>query len=687
MEQHPQPDNLISSCVSINSDVATLHHKIDLSPGCRIWRLGTLAILCGALATPISAQEASRATIEANRALLDELPFEDESDFTNARRGFIATLDADVITGPEKVAGPEGVTYDLRAYDFIDGAAPPTANPSLWRQSQLNAISGLFEVVPGIYQIRGFDIANMSLIRGETGWIVVDPLTAVETAEAGLRLLREHVEDLPVSAVIITHSHADHFGGVKGVITEEEIAERGVPVIAPVGFFEEAVSENLIAGNAMNRRAAYMYGNLLEGGPQGALGSGLGTTTAVGTFTIIEPTVTITETPTKLVVDGIEMTFLNVPGAEAPAELMFYIHPFEALMQAEIINHTMHNLLTLRGAKVRSGDLWAKYIHDTINRFGDTVEVSFGSHHWPTWGNEEIIDFWEGQRDVYRYIHDETLRLANNGLTMIEIAEEIELHESLARRFSSRGYYGSVSHNSKAQYQLYFGWFTGNPSQLHELPPVQAGAKFVEYAGGADAVIEKARADYEAGEYRWVATALNHVVFADPDNREARELLADTLTQMGYQAESGPWRNFYLSGAKELRDGVVKTGIPSTTSPDMIRRLPLDVFLDYTAVLLKGPEAADREILLNFEMPDVEEKFTILVKNGVLNYTLASHDEAADATVRMDRTVLDDINLGLVTLEQVVANETVMVEGDKEKVAEFIGLLDNFDIWFDIVTP
>jgi alkyl sulfatase BDS1-like metallo-beta-lactamase superfamily hydrolase len=575
------------------------------------------ALTCIALATQASGQEASQPTIEANRALLDALPFEDESDFENARRGFIATLDADVITAPEEIAGPGGVAYDLALFDFLEGDAPDTANPSLWRQSRLNAMAGLFEVVPGIYQIRGFDLANMSFIRGETGWIVVDPLTANETAAAGLGLLREHVEDLPVSAVIITHSHADHFGGVKGVISDEDIAG-GVPVIAPEGFFEESVSENLLAGNTMSRRAGYMYGNLLEKGPEGTLGSGLGTTTAAGTFTIVEPTIVIDETPTPLTVDGVEMTFLFVPGAEAPAELMFYVHPFEAMMQAEIINHTLHNLLTLRGAKVRSGDLFGKYIHDTINRFGDTVEVSFGSHHWPTWGNAEILAFWEGQRDTYRYIHDEVLRLAGHGLTMIEIAEEIELPESLASRFSNRGYYGSVNHNAKAQYQLYFGWFTGNPSELHPLPPVEAGAKFVEYAGGADAVIDRARADYEAGEYRWVATALNHVVFADPDNEEARALLADTLTQMGYQAESGPWRNFFLSGAQELRLGIVRAGTPSTSSPDMIRALPIGAYLDYMAVLLNGPEAAGREIALNFAMPDVDEEFTILIKNGVL---------------------------------------------------------------------
>lgn len=646
------------------------------------------ALLAGAvLAVPVSAQEASPTTTETNAALREALSFRDESDFESATRGRIATLDADVITGPPAVAGPAGVTYDLRQFDFLDGDAPDTANPSLWRQSRLNAIHGLFEVVPGIYQVRGFDLANMSFIRGDTGWIVVDPLTANETAAAGLKLLREHVEDLPVSAVVFTHSHADHFGGVKGVITEEELVERDVPVIAPEGFFEEAVSENLIAGNTMSRRAGYMYGNLLEKAPDGTLGSGLGTTTAAGTFTIVEPTLTISETPTELAVDGIEMTFLNTPGAEAPAELMFYIHPFEAMMQAEIINRTLHNLYTLRGAKVRSGDLFAKYIHDTINRFGDSVEVSFGSHHWPTWGNAEINEFWQKHRDAYRYIHDEVLRLANQGETMLEIAEQLELPDSLAEEFYNRGYYGSVNHNAKAQYQLYFGWFSGNPSELHELPPVEEAYKFVEYAGGADAVMEKARADFEAGEYRWVATALNHVVFAEPDNVEAKELLADTLTQMGYQAESGPWRNFYLSGAEELREGVLPSGTPATASPDLVRSLPLDIYLDYLAVRLNHPEAADSDIALNLVLPDTGQEVHLTVSNGVMNYTIGDRSAEADATVRMDRAVLDAINLGETTLREATDDGTIGVEGDTAKVEEFVGLIDSFDFWFNIVTP
>ena len=630
-----------------------------------------------------SGQEASKETVSANKALLDFLPFSDETDFENAKRGQIATLEAEQIIAPDGTA-----IYDIAQFDFLKGDAPNTANPSLWRQSKLNAIHGLFEVVKGsIYQVRGYDLAVMSFIRGDKGWIVIDPLTAEETAAAGLKLLREHVENLPITAVIFTHSHVDHFGGVRGIVTPEEIKARNIPVIAPEGFFEEAVSENLIAGNAMSRRASYMYGNLLEKGPTGSLGSGLGTTTAAGTVSIVEPTITVSETPTTLSVDGVEMVFMNTPGAEAPAEFMFYIPKFKALMQAEEINHTMHNLYTLRGAKVRNGDKFAKYINDTINRFGDDVEVSFGSHHWPTWGNENIVAFWKGQRDTYRYLHDETLRLANKGETMVEIAEEIQLPDGLAKKFANRGYYGSVNHNAKAQYQLYFGWFSGNPSQLHELPPVEAGKKFVEYAGGADAVIAKARTDYAAGNYRWVATALNNVVFADPQNKQARDLLADTLTQMGYQAESGPWRNFYLSGAKELRDGVVRAATPDAASPDIVRALQLEIYLDYLAVLLNHPKAADKEIYLNFVMPDTKQNFTLSVTNGVMNYTIGRQNQQADATVTMNRSLLDDINLHQTRLSDAIAAGQVTVEGNQEKLVEFVGLLDNFDFWFNIVTP
>ena len=423
--------------------------------------------------TGSSIKPASTATKAANDALLDYLPFDDRRDYENAERGFIASIDSGRIESEGKVV------YDMRQFDFLSGEAPETVNPSLWRVSELNAKAGLFEVGDGIYQIRSFDLANMSFIRGDKGWIVVDPLTANETAEAGYALVKQHVEDLPITAVIFTHSHVDHFGGIKGIVSEEQVESGDVAIIAPEHFFIESVNENLMAGNQMSRRASYMYGNLLEKSPDGTVGSGLGTTTATGTVTIMDATIDIEESPTELTVDGVKMVFLNTPGAEAPAELMFYMPEKKAMCQAEEINHTLHNLYTLRGAQVRNGLKWSKYIHETIERFGGDVEVSFGSHHWPTWGNEEIVDFWKKQRDVYRYIHDEVLRLANHGGTLLEVAEDIELPDSLAKTFASRGYYGSVNHNAKAQYQLYYGFFTGNPADLHPLPPETAGAKFV----------------------------------------------------------------------------------------------------------------------------------------------------------------------------------------------------------------
>ncbi|MBN8412998.1 alkyl/aryl-sulfatase [Halomonas litopenaei] len=645
--------------------------------------VAAITIAISAASVHAAENSASESTVQANQQLKEYLPFDDQTDFENANRGFIATLDDSVI---KKTDGSP--VYDTSQFDFIDGEAPDTANPSLWRQSQLNAINGLFEVVEGeIYQVRGFDLAVMTFIRGNNGWIVVDPLTSNETSKAGLALLREHVEDLPITGVIITHSHVDHFGGTKGVINEDDIAAGDIPIVAPEHFFEESVSENLIAGNTMSRRASYMYGNVIDKGPDGSLGSGLGTTTAAGTVTIAQPTITINDTPQTETIDGVEMEFLYTPGAEAPSELMFYIPELNALMQAEEISHTMHNLYTLRGAKVRSGDLWAKYIHDVINRYGDDVEVSLGSHHWPTWGNENVVEYWEKQRDTYRYLHDEVLRLANHGETMLEIAEQIELPDSLAQEFYNRGYYGSVSHNAKAQYQLYFGWFTGNPSELNELPPEEEGKKFVEYAGGAEQVLEKAQQDVNEGNYRWAATALNHLVFADPDNQDAKDLLAEALTQMGYQAESGIWRNFYLSGAKELRDGVNEVATPDTGSPDLVKGLPLDIYLDYLAVRLNHPEAADQDFDINFEMPDVDEKFTISVSNGVMNYTIGEWADDAAASVKIDRAQLDSINLGEVSMEEAMDSGNITIDGDQTTVEKFIGLLDNFDFWFNIVTP
>ena len=636
--------------------------------------------------SPLFSQSAVAQTTDAtkreNEMLLRQLPFSNTSDFERVQRGFIGTIESGEIKGEN-----DNTVFDMKQFEFIQGEAPATANPSLWRQSQLNAKHGLFKVTENIYQIRGFDLANMSMIRGKTGWIIIDPLSANETAASGLKLLREKVENLPVSAVIFTHSHVDHFGGVKGVVDEADVKSGKVQIVAPEGFFKEAVDENLIAGNQMSRRASYMYGNVLPKSPTGTLGSGLGTTTSSGTVTIIEPTVEINQTPQRVIVDGLEMIFMNTPGAEAPAELMFYVPSLKAFCQAEQINHTLHNLYTLRGAKVRNGLDWSKYIHQAIELFGDKTEVSFGSHHWPTWGNEDIIELWKKQRDVYRYIHNETLRLANHGHTMIEIAEMIELPSSLGNTWANRGYYGSVSHNAKAQYQLYFGWFDGNPANLHALPPVEASKKYVEYMGGADAILLKAQDDFAKGEYRWVAMALNHLVFAQPNNQKAKNLLADTYSQLGYQAESGPWRNFYLSGATELRKGVQKVATIDTASPDIANNLPLESFFDYMGVRLNGPKAANKKYTFNIQLPDVKTKVALYLENGVLNYTIGKQEANADTTIIINRQTLNEINLGKITFKEAVAKDKVQLTGNPQPFADFLGLLDTFEFWFNIVTP
>jgi len=645
----------------------------------------SIFILTVSIAAPafLLAQTASDTTKQFNKEIRDYLPFADKTDFENANRGFIATIGKGVITGAKG-----NVVYDMKQFNFLKEGEPETANPSLWRQSQMNAIDGLFKVTDGIYQVRGFDLANISFIRGKRGWIVVDPLTANETAKAAYDLLQKHVDKAPVTAMIFTHSHLDHFGGAKGLVTQEQVDQGDVQVIAPEHFFIEAVNENLMAGNQMGRRASYMYGNVLPKSTVGTLGSGLGTTTAAGTVTILEPNVEIKDVkPHELEVDGVKIQFYYTPGAEAPSELMAYFPEHKAMLQSEEINHTLHNLYTLRGAQVRNGLKWSKYIHNSIEWFGDEVEVSFGSHHWPTWGNKDIVLFWKTQRDIYRYIHDEVLRLANHGSTLLEVGDMVNLPDSLGQAFASRGYYGSVNHNAKAQYQLYFGFFTGNPADLHPLPPEAAGKKFVEYMGDADTVIKKAQADYDKGEYRWVATVLNNVVFADPENQGARELLAKTYDQMGYQAESGPWRNFYLSGAKELRDGIVKAAAPDTGSPDIVRNLGLETYLDYLAVRLNHPKAAGKVMTFNVEMPDKQEKFVLYIENGVMNYTLGKQADKIDAAITLDRTVLDDINLGQITIEQAITEGKVEIDGDADKFREFLSLLDTFEFWFNIVTP
>ncbi len=622
---------------------------------------------------------ASNHTVSANRKVLDELPFADQTDFENARRGFIADSPNRVIMNPD--GSP---AFDLDAYGFVrDAPAPDTVNPSLWRQSQLLGITGLFEVVEGIYQVRNFDLAVMTFIRGARGWIVVDPLVSAAPAAEGLRLLREHVADLPVVAVLTTHSHADHFGGIEGVASREDVQSGRVRYVVPVGFTEESVSENVLAGNVMARRSSYMYGNTVPAGPRGAIGAGLGPSTSTGSIALFPPTDIIDRTGQELEIDGVRFVFQYTPGAEAPAEYCFYMPDHKALCMAEITSHTLHNVYTPRGAKVRDALAWSKHIHEALRLFGDDTEVLFASHHWPTWGNAQVREDLVGQRDLYRFIHDQTLRLANHGHGPAEIAEMLELPEGISGRFANRGYYGSVNHNVKAVYNYYLGWFDANPANLHPLPPVEAGKKFVEYAGGADSVLAKARVDFEAGEYRWVAEALNHVVFADPDNMDARHLLAETYEQMAYQAESGPWRNFYLAGATELREGVREVSTPTAAQPGMVSSISVDLFLDALAIRLNGPKAAGVSGTIHLFVD--EDTHTLELSHG----TLHNHHGAtgqADATIRMTRSALDTILMGG-AIAQLVADGAIRVEGNPMPVQGLMANLDDYELWFPIVTP
>ena len=629
-------------------------------------------------------KDATAATKAANAQLLEQLPFDNDQDFQNAKRGFIAAL-------PEPVIRRENgdVVYDLEAYGFLksDEAAPGTVNASLWRQGQLLTIHGLFKIADRIYQVRNYDLANTTLIQGDTGWIVIDTMLSSETMRAALDLANEHLGERAVVAVIYTHSHADHFGGVRGVVDEQDLKAGKVKIVAPEGFMEETVSENIMVGNVMSRRAGYMYGNLLPKGVQGNVGTGLGMTTSSGTITLIPPTDTISETGTRMTIDGIDIVFQNTPGAEAPAEMIMYFPQFKALCLAEDVSGTMHNLYTLRGAKVRDALKWSKYIGEAVELFGDEVEIAFGSHHWPHWGNAEAVDYMKKQRDLYRYIHDQTLRLANHGYTMLEIAEMLTLPDSLGKVFYNRGYYGTLSHNAKAVYQRYLGWYSGNPADLHPLPPSDAGKKYLEFMGGADAVLDKARESYERGEYRWVAQVVNHVVFAEPDNEAARQLQADALEQLGYQAEAGPWRNFYLTGAQELRQGVQPGPIPNTRAPDLIRALSLDNFFDFLALRLNGLKADGKAIALNFRFPDTNQEYVLSLENSVLNHQSGKQAENADAVITLKRATLNEIMLGQTTFQEKIASGDVQIEGRPQAFGELFSLLDKFELWFNIVTP
>jgi alkyl sulfatase BDS1-like metallo-beta-lactamase superfamily hydrolase len=655
----------------------------------------TAAALAWALTATIAqaqttgdSKPASPSTLEINKNSTASLPWSDKADFANARRGLIARLpDSGVIKD-----NYGKVIWDLSKFtSFIkDGvAAPDTVNPSLWRMSQLLMDAGLYEVVPGIYQVRGADLSNLTIVEGEQGITIYDPLISAETARAALDLYYQNRPRKPVVAVIYSHSHVDHAGGVRGIIDEADVKSGKVRIFAPEGFLENFVAENLFAGTAMGRRASYMYGNLVAPGPQGTVTAGLGVTTSSGTVTLIAPTDLITKTREKRVIDGIEYEFLMAPGSEAPSEMMWYLPKFKLVNTAEDATRTMHNLYTLRGAKTRDARLWPLYLNQVLQMWGDSFEVQITMHHWPTWGNAEITQLIKVQRDIYKFMHDQTLHYANMGYTMNELPDLVTLPQSLANQWPSQGYYGSQSHNVRAVYNYYLGYFDGNPATLNPLPPVEVAAKYVAAIGGSDAVMKLGREAFQKGDYRWGAELVNHLVFAQPDNQEAKNLQADILEQMGYQAESGPWRDFYLTGADELRHGVKKQATGNPASADIVASMSSELLFSYMGVQLDAKKADGKTLVVNWIFPDINEKHALFLENSVLNHWPDYNDAKADVAVTVDRSTLTKVLIRQVSFEEAVKTGQVKFAGNQAKFGEFMSYLVNLNqyFWFNIVTP
>lgn len=628
-------------------------------------------------------KDASASVIARHKAVLDELPFSDTTDFDDAARGFLGSIDHAAISSAQG-----RTVWSLEPYRFLqEEIAPATVDPSLWRQSRLNMQHGLFEVVPGVYQVRGFDIANMTLIESDNGVIVVDTLTSIEGARAAMQLYARHRGDRPVVAVIFTHTHADHWGGARGVLDDATLASGRVPIIAPDLFMEHAVSENIIAGPAMLRRAQYQFGPLLAKGPRGHVDCGLGKTMAAGTAALLRPTDLIKATGDTRRIDGVDFEFQMAPNSEAPAEMHFYVPRYKLLNLAENCTHNFHNLLPFRGADVRDALAWSGYLGEALRLWGGKAEVMCGQHHWPVWGTERIDLMIRQQRDLYKFAHDQTLRLMNHGLTAAEIAETIRLPKSLDGAWHARGYYGHIRHNVKAIYQKYLGWYDANPANLDPLPPVDAGKKYVDYMGGAEALLAKARADFANGEFRFVAQALSHLVFADPANQDGRLLLADTFEQLGYQSESATWRNAYLFGAQELRHGMPKMPTRPGMPRETLSALKTSQIWDVLGVRLNGPKAEGKTIVLNWQFTDTGEHWVLTLENCALTYLAGSQSATADAGFVLPRSLLDEVIAKQTSFPEAVMAGKIKVSGDLMKLAELMALMDEFPRMFEIVEP
>ena len=656
----------------------------------RLFRLSRIVIALTAASSMMvntanakeEAKAATQYTQQVNQNYAKSLPFSDRQDFDDAQRGFIAPLlDEGILRDANGKPYYRGEDYKFD----INAPAPETVNPSLWRQSQINGISGLFKVTDRMYQVRSQDISNITFIEGDTGIIVIDPLVTPNAAKASLDLYFKHRPQKPIVAVIYTHSHTDHYGGVKGIVSEADVKAGKVQIIAPAGFMDEAISENVLAGNIMSRRAFYSYGLLLPHNAQGDIGNGLGVTLTTGGPTIIAPTRSITKTGEKLNIDGLDFEFLMAPGREAPSEMHLYIPALKALCTAENSTHTLHNFYTLRGAKTRDTAKWTDYLNETLDKWGSQAEVLFMPHTWPVWGNQHINDYIGKYRDTIKYIHDQTLHLANQGYTMNEIGNMIHLPETLDKNWASRGYYGSVSHNARAVYNFYLGYYDGNPANLNPYGQVDMGKRYVKALGGSAHAINLAREAYNQGDYRWASELLKQVIAANPGDQVAKNLQADTFEQLGYQAESATWRGFYLTGAKELREGAKKIEHASTASPDTIKGMTVEMLLDYMAVRLNSEKAAGKSISLNFNLSD-NDNLNLSLNNSVLNYRKVLQPKV-DASFYMIRSDLHDVLVGQAKMADLVKAKKAKIIGNGAKLEEIIACLDNFDLWVNIVTP
>ena len=618
-------------------------------------------------------------TLKINAQFATELKLDDPQDFEDAKRGFMARPEG-------KILGADGsVLVDFDAFKFVDGKAPDTVNPSLWRHAVLNAQIGLFKVTDGVYQLRGFDISNITLIEGKTGWIVVDTLTARESAAAAMAFAGKHLGNKPVSAIVFTHSHADHFGGALGVASVQEIAGRKIPVIASQGFMEEATSENILVGTAMGRRSMYQFGKDLERSPKGLVDTGLGKNVAYGAVGILQPTQLITQPTQELTLDGVRFVFHNVPGAEAPAELTFSIPDKKLYGGAENLSQTMHNLLPVRGAKARDALRWATYMQDALDQMADT-EIYIGQHNWPVWGRARISEFITKHRDVYKYTHDQTVRLANAGYTPREIADMVKLPKSLSTYPGSRGYYGDLRHNVKTVYQLYLGAYDGNPANLNPLAPQESAKHYLELIGGADKAVAAAQTAFDKGDYRWAAELLNHAVFGAPDSKAAKELLARTYDQMGYMSEASTWRNSYLTAAAELRQGSPKKGVDRSFVIDMLTETPVERFLEAMAAGLDGPAAEGKDLKVNLVLSDKKESYVLWIENAVLHFKKAAPATDANATLTLTKPIFIKMMAGTAGVKDTLLSDDLKIDGSRIDLVRFFTLIDKAPGNFAIVT-